>query len=196
MRQLPSVRFISVALVWSLATAVSLAQGAKSGSSDVDGSCRDFVQAYYDWYVPKINAALETAHKTRKPPARDLGLGYKDGAFSAELIRALREDFDAQAKVRGEIVGLDFDPFLGSQDPCERYVAESVTPKGGSYWVEVFDICSGKKSDKPSVIPELQQRAGQWVFTNFHYGKAAWSDDVNLLSTLKTLKEERLKTPH
>jgi hypothetical protein len=37
-------------------------------------------------------------------------------AFSPELASKLKEDLAAQEKSPGEIVGLDFDPFLNAQD--------------------------------------------------------------------------------
>jgi hypothetical protein len=74
-------------------------------------SVRGFVQGFYDWYVPK---ALD--HKIFR--AWDLALKTKSSVFSPELAQALREDSAAQDKAeKGELVGLDFDPFLNSQDP-------------------------------------------------------------------------------
>lgn len=171
-------------LFFLLATSYSLAQGTIPQSNQK--SCRDFVQGFYDWYVP---VALKHG---RVRPA-DLALKYKGSAFSPELARALREDSEAQAKTKGELVGLDFDPFLNSQDPSERYVVGNVIPKGERYWVEVYSITLGKKSAKPEVAPELTLKDGQWVFVNFHYGKSESSEDDNLMSTLKSLRAARQK---
>jgi hypothetical protein len=41
--------------------------------------------------------------------------------FESGLLAALKEDVAAQAAAKGEIVGLDFDPFLNTQDPAESY---------------------------------------------------------------------------
>lgn len=169
-------------LFFLLAASSLFAQGTPP--QDARKSCRDFVQAFYDWYVP---VALK---HSRVRPA-DLALAHKGSAFSPELAQALREDSKAQAKVKGELVGLDFDPFLNSQDPGERYVVGNLTPKGDRYWVEIYSLTSGKKSAKPDVAPELMFKDGRWIFVNFHYGGSEHSKDENLLSTLKTLRANR-----
>jgi hypothetical protein len=150
-------------------------------SQDASAQVREFVQEFYDWYVPKARA-------DNPGPAWDLALKSKGSVFSPDLARALKEDLQAQAKAQGEIVGLDFDPFLSAQDPCERYEAGSVVPKGTSYWVEVYGVCSGKRHEKADVVAELIQKDDHCVFVNFHYPK-----DRNLLAVLKSLREDREK---
>ena len=108
--------------------------------------------------------------------------------FSPKLLRWLEEDYEAQAKVAGEIVGLDYDPFLFSQDPCERYVAESVTYNAEKCFVDVHSVCQGRKSAKADVVPELTYQDGSWIFLNFHYGI---NDSAGLLGNLKSLRDER-----
>jgi hypothetical protein len=162
--------FLFLALSWTVA----------GSPPDLQKSCRDFVQGFYDWYVPK-------ALKVNVRPA-NLVLKYKSSAFSPELVRALQEDSEAQAKSPHQLVGLDFDPFLNSQDPSQRYVVGNVTVKGDRYWVEVYSITLGKRSPKPDVVPELMLKDGQWIFMNFHYGKSERSADENLVSTLKALR--------
>lgn len=177
---------ISRGFLFFLATSCALAQDSGSFSPDMQKSCRDSVQAFYDWYVPK-------ALKNSEMPASDLALRYKAALFSPDLLRALREDSQAQAKAKGEIVGLDFDPFLNAQDPSEHYVLRDVSVKDGRCSVEVYSVTSGKKSAKTAVIPELMFKSGQWVFMNFHYGKSKRAEDENLLSILKTLRADRQK---
>jgi hypothetical protein len=147
---------------------------------DLQKSCRDFVQGFYDWYVPK-------ALKVNVRPA-DLVLKYKSSAFSPELLRALREDSEAQARSPEKLVSLDFDPFLNTQDPSQRYVVGSITLKGDRYWAEVYSVTLGRKSAMPAVVAELTLKNGQWMFVNFHYGKSERSADENLVSTLKALR--------
>ncbi len=81
-------------------------------------------------------------------------------AFDAELFRLLKEDAEAQDKVPGEIVGLDFDPILNSQDPSKRYVVGAITRKRDSYWAEVYSIRSGKKNKKRDVVAEVKLKMG------------------------------------
>jgi len=167
-------------LVFFLATPCFL-HAQEKNTQDMRKSCRDFVQGFYDWYVPKTL-------KDNPGNTSDLALKYKSHAFSPELLRQLKEDSAAQAKVPGEIVGLDSDPYLNSQDPGERYVAGKITTKGDRCWVEVYGIWSGKKSEKPNVVPELMLKDVHWVFVNFHYPEFG-----DLLSILKNLREGRRK---
>jgi hypothetical protein len=60
-------------------------------------------------------------------------------------VKGLKEDLAASKKSPGEIVGLDFDPFLNAQDIAERYLVGKITPKGDHYWVEVFGVWGGRK---------------------------------------------------
>ena len=181
-----TIKVISTSgLLVLLAASSSFGQGTPP--KDAEKSCRDFVQGFYHWYVP---VALKHG---RVRPA-DVALKTKGSAFSPELAQALREDFAAQAKAKGDLVGLDFDPFLNSQDPSARYVVGNITPKGDRYWVEIYSLTSGKKSAKPDVEPELMLKNGRWMFVNFHYGKSEDSEDENLVSTLKTLRADRQKS--
>src|SRR5438046_203437 len=77
-------------------------------------SGRAAVQHFYDWYVPR-------AANSR---GRDmLMVAAVNGPlrFDHELVRWLRIDSIAQARATGEIDGLDGDPYLNAQDPCDVY---------------------------------------------------------------------------
>ena len=128
---------------------------AKNGQEDPAAPLRNFVQQFYDWYVP-------LAAKDNTAPAWDVALKRRGSLFSPGLARALQSDSAQQAGATGKIVGLDFDPFLNSQDPAERYEAGRIVQRGGSYLVEVRGARSGKKSDKPDVVPELTRKNGRW----------------------------------
>jgi hypothetical protein len=144
-------------------------------------SCRDFVQGFYDWYLKEGQSTY------------DLALKNKSSALSPELLHALREDYAAQANVPEEIVGLDGDPFLNSQDPSERFVVGDAKLVGDKCLVVVRGVSSGKKREY--VEPELARRNGRWVFVNFHYGTTRSSSDENLVRELKALREDRRKYP-
>ncbi len=144
-------------------------------------ACSKFVGEFYIWYL---------AHGKNADPLR-AALKSKKANFSGELVKALNEDYKAAAKSPGEIVGLDFDPVLNSQDPWEKYVPGKVAKKGNHYLVEVFGVNNGKRSPEADVIPKLQKVGSKWVFTNFLYKHAGKTDD--LLSILKQLKAERKK---
>lgn len=142
-------------------------------------SLRNFVQGFYDWYVPK-------ALSNNSGPAWNVALKAKGGYFSRELDLRLQEDSDAQAKSDGDIVGLDFDPFLNSQDPEGGYRVGVIKQKRGGYWVNIDDNLPGEKGGKVVVVAELAYKDGQWQFVNFHY-----PNGYDLLSVLKALRENR-----
>jgi len=113
--------------------------------------------------------------------------GQNTSSLDSELACALEADSAAQANALGEIVGLDFDPFLNTQDPYDRYAVGKVTRKGQRCLVDVYGVHSGKRSDRPDVVPELVRRHGSWVFMNFHYPR----ERTDLLSILKRLRQKR-----
>ena len=138
-------------------------------------SAQSFVQDFYTRYM--------TQHMTEESV-----LAAKPSPLEPALARALKEDYDASAKSKDEIVGLDFDPFLNSQDPCERYEVGKVTMHGNDRAaVEVYGVCEGKRSPKPDVIADVIFVNGRWQFTNFEYPES--HDDLR--SVLKKLKADR-----
>jgi Protein of unknown function (DUF3828) len=175
--------FTACALFLLLATAVS-PNPQLEPATDLEKSCRIFVQSFYDWYVPKALDINETH-------AIDEALRSKVFSFTPELAKLLKEDTEAEAKHPGEIVGLDFDPFLSSQDPSERFLVANIIRKGGTYFVEVNGISSAGKREK--VIAELTRKKDQWLFANFHYPKfeQTGSKNADLISILKHLREAR-----
>ena len=153
--------------------------------SPVAASCRQFAQDFYTWYIPIV-------HKQLKVPASEIALKKKPTAFSAELLRALKEDSEAQAKVSDDIVGLDFDPFIGGQDPSDHYELRNASLKGDRCTVEIWSASRGHNSPKPTkpdATAELSRQTGSWQFVNFHYA----DDPSDLLTTLATLAKDRSK---
>jgi len=147
-----------------------------------DSSPRKFVQDFYEWYVPM-------SARSHSEDASNIALKKRSSAFSAELLKALKEDALASSKSPGEIVGLDWDPFLNSQEQIERCVIGNISSKNGSFRVDIYDILGGKKDKKPNIIAEVKQENGHWIFVNF------WNPDGgNLLSELRELSKSRKKT--
>jgi hypothetical protein len=155
------------------------ASSAHADDSSLAASSRDFVQKFYDAYVPQALAEHTV-------PASQFAIDHMSASFEAGLLAALKDDAAAQAKSSDEIVGLDFDPFLNSQDPAERYEVGSATQDGSKYLVDVYPVMSGKRSQEPAVIAELVYENGHWLFVDFRY---PGSDD--LLTVLTTLKASR-----
>ena len=150
-------------------------------ASESDEAAAQVARKFYAWYVP--------ATPDGKWRGWDAVFRERASSMTSELARALKEDFEAQSREQNEIVGLDFDPFLASQDPCERYEVGKATRQGENYRVEVHAVCDGKKRDKPDVIAELAPKGGSWVFTNFHYPR----ENTDLLRVLKELRQQRHK---
>lgn len=149
-----------------------------SGAGRSENACRSFVQSFYKWYLSKPQA--DRAYKDRA------------SAFSAELIKLLKDDYAASQKVSGEVVGLDFDPFLSTNaEPHARYVATKVTKKDHNYLVQV-DGSGGNRTDRTRIVPEVAYKDGKCQFVNFHYSDSKPPDD-NLVSILKTLRADRQK---
>ena len=160
----------------------ALLQGQTQTSGATEDSCRKFVQQFYDWYLPQ-------AKKQHSPSPGDIVVKYKSQSFSRELRMRLKEDSDAQARSR-DLVGLDFDPFLNTQDPgFERCTVGKIVRKTASYWAEVTCVFPGANAEKSKIMPELVLNEGRWLFVNFHYREGAKAYD--LLTMLKALREDR-----
>jgi hypothetical protein len=155
------------------------ASSAHADDAALAASGRDFVQKFYDAYVQQALADSAV-------PASQFAIDHLSASFAPDLLAALKDDAAAEAKSSDEIVGLDFDPFLNSQDPAERYEAGSATQQGTSYLVDVYSVTDGKRSQDPAVVAELVYEDGHWLFANFRY---PGNDD--LLTVLKTLKADR-----
>ncbi|TPM16301.1 hypothetical protein [Mesorhizobium sp. B2-3-5] len=137
-----------------------------------------FTQAFYDWYGP---AAFKNADQAYAAAISDHA-----SEFDPRLLEALREDLAAQSKVSGEIVGLDFDPFLFSQDPAEFYQAGKSSNHGGVYSVELHEVVGAKPSTATDVTAQIEIENGSWRFVNFVY-----PDGNDLLKVLEILKSDR-----
>jgi len=148
---------------------------------DADDSVRQFVQGFYSWYVKEAIAS-------RSVSAWSKAINEKGGAFDSELRRELGEDVLAQKEAVGEIVGLDFDPFLNGQDPSRDYVVLKVVSNGEVYFAEVHRVVSGRPEEKVAVTAVIAGKKGRWRFVDFLY-----PDNHHLLGILKALKEDRDK---
>jgi hypothetical protein len=170
-----------VALCCLLAGVGSLSARAQQSAQGQEGSCRRFAQEFYDWYAP-------ITQKETGSPAWDTALQVKRDAFSPHLFRVLKADSEAQARAKGELVGLDFDPFVNSQDPADHYEARRLVIKANRCSVEVWRDSpsdTAEKSTKPAVVAELAMSNGHWVFINFQY------PETDLLTLLRRQDENR-----
>ena len=141
-----------------------------------ESSAVAFVRQFYKVYTPRgIKSGLA---------ATDSIIRERPAVFSSELLGALKDDARTRAGARGEIAGLDFDPFLAAQDPCDKYEVGKPTRVGGTsanILVPIFALCS-KQRDSAALIAEVAPNSGSWAFVNFHYPAPPVTD---LLTTLK-----------
>ena len=151
-------------------------------------SCRDFVQQFYDWYVPN----MRKPHHSGGLFAYDV-LRQRPQWFHPDLLQMLKEDSEANEKAgrMGMIDGLDFDPFLNTNgDFGLKAMVKEVRVHDGKCLATVIGIDRGKKIGK--VEPELVTTGASWTFTNFHYG-SQFSKDDNLVAILTLLSDNRKK---
>jgi hypothetical protein len=121
-----------------------------------------------------------------------VALRDRSQVFDSALLHALKVDAEASAHARGEIVGLDFDPFVGGQDPADHYKAHAETWKNAVCFVNVWRDSpedTGAKYEKPDVTAEVILQRGHWKFVDFQYPQV----NGDLLSVLKQLAQDRQK---
>ena len=138
-----------------------------------------FVSAFYRSFAPRGLASGLAA--------TDSLLNERPTLFAPALLKALRQDAAARAAAVGEIDGLDFEPFLNSQDPCERYTVgpavRSDSTERSAVRVTVRAVCDRASGPPPAYTVEVVPHAGSWQFVNFYYGPPV-GDLLTLLHSL------------
>ncbi|MDR3792011.1 MAG: DUF3828 domain-containing protein [Terracidiphilus sp.] len=134
-------------------------------------SPREFVNEFYKWYGQRVARDM--------PDKNTLKLMRWD--LSPELAEKLKEDRKAQSMCT-EIVGLDFDPIVGSQDPADSYEAGEITQTGARYRANIYGTTNGVRATKPDVIAEFVHEGDRWIFQNFLYPTAK----ADLLAILRS----------
>lgn len=138
-------------------------------------SAAKFTQDFYGWY------------RQRDMPM-DSAVGLRPELFERTLLAALDSDFAAQARVPGEIVGLDWDAFTGSQDPCDTYTVMGATRSGDTVTLPIRGTCrDAAPPTAPDVIAQVRRTATSWVFVDFRHA----DDKGSLRQDLAELKQER-----
>jgi hypothetical protein len=139
--------------------------GVSSASADDAAAAKSFVQGFYDWYAAGR-------------PAPDKALRERPDAFGDDLKRALSPG------------GIDFDPFIAGDAPCDRYTAGEAFGDGATFRVNVYSPCYSPEQEMPDVIAIVAWQGGAWRFTNFEY-----PEDGNLLEMLRQAAESRAPAP-
>ena len=172
--------FIATCLMLITVNAVAPVKAAAPPILPATNAATKFVQEFYDWYLQEID-------KQHAESPVEYALKTKQQLFSQKLVKALDEDFAAQAKNPDYIVGIDFDPFLNAQDTCGPYKTGKVSHEGNTYRVEVWGQCSGETHGQPDVIAEIRSKNNSWTFVDFIY-----PGNGDLLAILQALKKERV----
>lgn len=160
-------------------TARAAADAAPVYADTAVQSAVKFTQDFYDWY------------RQRDIPT-DIAVKERPALFEQSLLSALRADFTAQAKDSEYIVGIDWDPFTGNQDPCVRYTVAGATWSGDTVNVPVRGICGNAAPHTgPDVIAQLRRTTTGWVFVDFRHA----DNKGSLREDLAQLKRERDSTP-
>jgi hypothetical protein len=131
-----------------------------------EAGARAFVQSFYDWYAGRMLAASKSSSGK--------GWGFIDGirgrpdSFSPELKRLLEEDYAAARKCPGDVVGLDWDPFLETQEDPGAYTVGKVekTAQGLRVSVEVKDA-KARGARNPIAQADVAFVGGHWIFVDF-----------------------------
>ena len=109
--------------------------------------------------------------------------------LTPELRAALAADRAAAVANPGEIVGLDFDPFVAAQDFCDAgYAARATSSRGDSVYVAVHADCEWGQPLVPDVVYVLLRRDGRWLVADLQF-----PGQTSLLRLLKSLADERAK---
>lgn len=139
-------------LLAGLAVALLIACG---GSSPAVHPATVAARAFYAWYATPVDSGGAGFRFTAATAERA-------SFFSRALRAALAADERAAAAEPNEIVGLDFDPLLASQEPCERYEPGEATVDGGRIVVTVRERCAVGPSRERPVTVEFVEEAGAW----------------------------------
>jgi hypothetical protein len=160
------------------------AQSAQRVLAEEEKSCQAFVQEFYNWYLPRFyNSAQE--------PSSDDVLKIRPQALSPKLLHMLQEDSEASAKAAGEIVGLDFDPFLNSNgDFGTEARVTRVSLVNGLCRVSVQGYEQNQLEGQ--VFAELSRKGNLWAFEDFYFD-GSFSHSKDLIRTLNELAAFRKK---
>ncbi len=141
--------------------AAPTAMEASFGSLARDSVAQDaaaFVQAFYEWYAEHHNR-FEDAVRLRSD------------VFTPELLRALRADLAASSRAKDDVVGLDWDPFMGGQEPCVPMRVDVVTRRADTLFVAMRGQCTDiPPRAAPDAVPGLVRGARGWAIADIRHG--------------------------
>ena len=135
-------------------------------------SCQRFAQHFYDWYSSfEQQESQQSSASSALEVSAGVALRDRPSWFSQTLRIALQKDLDAQSK-SDELVGIDFDPFFGSQDPADHYALRNPVVDGDFCSIQVWrdsKTDTAAKTGKPEAVAQLALRNGHWAFIDLRY---------------------------
>lgn len=118
-------------------------------------------------------------------------------SLTPELVRALEEDRAAAAANQDEIVGLDFDPFTNSQDPCETYAAGRTAQRADTLLVELLGRCHDQNPLIPDAVYLLVRRGADFAIADIVYPQGGTLTGVlRELARMRKQSPPTLEVPH
>lgn len=145
-----------------------------ANASATDSAATEFVSSFYRAYWPRAHAGLA---------AFDSVLAITPTLFAPELRTALQRDASARAAASGAIAGIDWDPVMGSQDPCADFRIGHATRTGSRVRIAIHAVCTERPGLGSPVTAEVAYAGTSWAFTNFIYAPPAG----DLLQALRKL---------
>jgi hypothetical protein len=154
-------------------------------SGHEEQSCRVFVQRFYDWYWNQLaDKAEDPKFDPHKLHTYDDVLRLKPAVLSQELLRLIEKDEARSKAAEGDIVNLDFDPFLNSNGPDGKYMVQAVGVRDGA--------CKASIEGGHGVreVVELKKASSAWIIVNLRYshysedGKTKQFPDDDLIRIL------------
>jgi hypothetical protein len=166
----------------------------KGQSSTEKEGARVFVQKFYDWYT--VLYSKDMSKRKDQTPSDIIAMKQKRDYFDASLHNAIIEDNRESAKITDEIAGLDFDPFLNTQDTGFAYQSGNVKQVGNKFYVDIHSAQAGKSrqailKSEVAAIAEVIKVDMHWTFTNFIYPSKDGKSDLKTI--LKKLQKDRSK---
>jgi hypothetical protein len=165
---------------WIVLIAVLLSGCERAPAPEADAL--DAARSFYLWYQAPVESAGASGSFQR-------AIEQRPATFGADLRAALEADLAASKADPDYIVGLDFDPFTASQDPCERYAPDSVTVLGATVRIAVVEHCSAATSRGVPLTIEMREEDGAWRITDIEF-----ADGYRLSEVLARLKASRDST--
>jgi hypothetical protein len=183
-RYFSAVRRVTVCMVLVLLVTTSACLGQQDRVKGTADSVGEFVRGFYASY-----RMLVESQPVANPPVWVQVARSHDSVLTSALALALSTDRQEAVAFPGVIAGLDFDPFLGAQDPCDNYSIGRIVAQQPGFRAEIHGDCGGGQDAVPDVIAEIVPVNTAYRFTNFYYPRSS-TDLRSLLTRLRDARQE------